>query len=231
MPEAKLAREAELCYATLALATDYDVWHAEHDAVTRGGGGREPAKERRDGRASSSGACCRASAGRARPGARRARVTPSSPNPRGVPGRDAEAARHSSSTATSRSEEGSGGLTRGRAGDRRDRHRQRARRRAEPRERRLPDRQGLAKGTMRLVDEARARDLYDAMGPGVRDLGRLGRQHDRRRGVVRRARALRRQGAGTTSSARCSPTTCARPASATPRRRPPPARRPAAASS
>ncbi len=34
MPEAKLAREAELCYATLALATDYDVWHEEHDAVT-----------------------------------------------------------------------------------------------------------------------------------------------------------------------------------------------------
>jgi 5'-methylthioadenosine phosphorylase len=34
MPEAKLAREAELCYATLALATDYDVWHLEHDAVT-----------------------------------------------------------------------------------------------------------------------------------------------------------------------------------------------------
>src|SRR5205823_4699257 len=34
MPEAKLAREAELCYATLALATDYDVWHDAHDAVT-----------------------------------------------------------------------------------------------------------------------------------------------------------------------------------------------------
>jgi 5'-methylthioadenosine phosphorylase len=34
MPEAKLAREAELCYATLALATDYDVWHDTHDAVT-----------------------------------------------------------------------------------------------------------------------------------------------------------------------------------------------------
>ena len=34
MPEAKLAREAELCYATLALVTDYDVWHDEHDAVT-----------------------------------------------------------------------------------------------------------------------------------------------------------------------------------------------------
>jgi len=34
MPEAKLAREAELCYATLALATDYDVWHPGHEAVT-----------------------------------------------------------------------------------------------------------------------------------------------------------------------------------------------------
>lgn len=34
MPEAKLAREAELCYATLALATDYDVWHENHAAVT-----------------------------------------------------------------------------------------------------------------------------------------------------------------------------------------------------
>jgi 5'-methylthioadenosine phosphorylase len=34
MPEAKLAREAELCYATLALVTDYDVWHVGHDAVS-----------------------------------------------------------------------------------------------------------------------------------------------------------------------------------------------------
>jgi 5'-methylthioadenosine phosphorylase len=34
MPEAKLAREAELCYATLALATDYDCWHPGHDAVS-----------------------------------------------------------------------------------------------------------------------------------------------------------------------------------------------------
>jgi 5'-methylthioadenosine phosphorylase len=34
LPEAKLAREAELCYATLALATDYDVWHESHDPVT-----------------------------------------------------------------------------------------------------------------------------------------------------------------------------------------------------
>jgi 5'-methylthioadenosine phosphorylase len=34
LPEAKLAREAELCYATMALVTDYDCWHADHDAVT-----------------------------------------------------------------------------------------------------------------------------------------------------------------------------------------------------
>jgi 5'-methylthioadenosine phosphorylase len=34
MPEAKLAREAELCYATMALATDYDCWHDTEEAVT-----------------------------------------------------------------------------------------------------------------------------------------------------------------------------------------------------
>ncbi len=33
MPEAKLAREAELCYATVAMVTDYDAWHEDHDAV------------------------------------------------------------------------------------------------------------------------------------------------------------------------------------------------------
>ena len=33
MPEAKLAREAELCYASLAMVTDYDCWHADHGAV------------------------------------------------------------------------------------------------------------------------------------------------------------------------------------------------------
>ena len=36
MPEAKLAREAELCYATMALATDYDCWHETEEAVTVG---------------------------------------------------------------------------------------------------------------------------------------------------------------------------------------------------
>ena len=33
MPEAKLAREAEICYATVAMVTDYDCWHADHAAV------------------------------------------------------------------------------------------------------------------------------------------------------------------------------------------------------
>lgn len=33
MPEAKLAREAELCYAGVAMVTDYDCWHPDHDAV------------------------------------------------------------------------------------------------------------------------------------------------------------------------------------------------------
>ncbi len=33
MPEAKLAREAELCYATVAMVTDYDCWHDDHDQV------------------------------------------------------------------------------------------------------------------------------------------------------------------------------------------------------
>jgi len=34
IPEARLAREAEICYATVALATDYDCWHQEHDDVS-----------------------------------------------------------------------------------------------------------------------------------------------------------------------------------------------------
>ncbi len=37
LQEAKLAREAEICYATLAMVTDYDCWHPEHDAVTAEG--------------------------------------------------------------------------------------------------------------------------------------------------------------------------------------------------
>ncbi|HWH75355.1 MAG TPA: S-methyl-5'-thioadenosine phosphorylase [Methylibium sp.] len=34
LPEAKLAREAELCYASISMVTDYDCWHPGHDAVT-----------------------------------------------------------------------------------------------------------------------------------------------------------------------------------------------------
>jgi 5'-methylthioadenosine phosphorylase len=33
MPEAKLAREAEICYANVAMVTDYDCWHDDHAAV------------------------------------------------------------------------------------------------------------------------------------------------------------------------------------------------------
>ncbi|HEV3310926.1 MAG TPA: S-methyl-5'-thioadenosine phosphorylase [Chloroflexota bacterium] len=35
LPEAKLAREAELCYCTMAMVTDYDVWHQTHESVTQ----------------------------------------------------------------------------------------------------------------------------------------------------------------------------------------------------
>ena len=34
MPEARLAREAELCYTTIAMVTDYDCWHDDHDNVS-----------------------------------------------------------------------------------------------------------------------------------------------------------------------------------------------------
>ena len=34
LPEAKLAREAEICYSTIAMVTDYDCWHPQHDSVT-----------------------------------------------------------------------------------------------------------------------------------------------------------------------------------------------------
>ena len=34
MPEARLAREAEICYATIALATDYDSWHESEEEVS-----------------------------------------------------------------------------------------------------------------------------------------------------------------------------------------------------
>ena len=49
LQEAKLAREAEICYATLALVTDYDCWHPDHDSVTVDLIIAQPAAERGDG--------------------------------------------------------------------------------------------------------------------------------------------------------------------------------------
>ena len=34
MPEAKLAKEAGICYVSLSMVTDYDCWHPQHDSVT-----------------------------------------------------------------------------------------------------------------------------------------------------------------------------------------------------
>ena len=56
--------------------------------------------------------------------------------------------------------------------------------------------QGMHKGTMALIDEARAQAIYAAMGPAVGKLGRLGGQHDCRRRQLWRARRLCRQGQG-----------------------------------
>ena len=51
MPEAKLAREAELCYATVAMVTDFDCWHPDHDAVTVAGHHQGAHRQRREGQA------------------------------------------------------------------------------------------------------------------------------------------------------------------------------------
>ena len=49
MPEAKLAREAEITYATIAMVTDFDCWHPEHDDVDVAVRGEDGAAERREG--------------------------------------------------------------------------------------------------------------------------------------------------------------------------------------
>ena len=62
LQEAKLAREAEICFATLALVTDYDCWHPDHDHVTVDMTHRQPAAERPHGAADHQGharAVCR----------------------------------------------------------------------------------------------------------------------------------------------------------------------------
>ena len=49
MPEAKLAREAEICYATIAMVTDFDCWHPDHDHVDGGADHIRAAGQRREG--------------------------------------------------------------------------------------------------------------------------------------------------------------------------------------
>ena len=65
LQEAKLAREAEICYVTVAMVTDYDCWHPDHDAVTVNDIIAQPDAERRErlqGGGGGGGARCRASA-------------------------------------------------------------------------------------------------------------------------------------------------------------------------
>jgi 5'-methylthioadenosine phosphorylase len=65
LQEAKLAREAEICYTTLALVTDYDCWHPDHASVTVDMIISEPDAEREDGAAGDcqrGRASCRSSA-------------------------------------------------------------------------------------------------------------------------------------------------------------------------
>ena len=86
LPEAKLAREAEICYATMALVTDYDCWHPDHDSVTVEQVHRDHEEEREDGAAGHRrGRRPRlpvAADLRVRP---RARAPPSSPRPELIP--------------------------------------------------------------------------------------------------------------------------------------------------
>ena len=55
---------------------------------------------------------------------------------------------------------------------------------------------GMAKGSMALIDEARATAIYRDMGPATEVSGGIGRQHHRRHRQFRRARRLCRQGQG-----------------------------------
>jgi len=48
LQEAKLAREAEICYATIALVTDYDCWHLEEEPVTVENAALQPTQECRE---------------------------------------------------------------------------------------------------------------------------------------------------------------------------------------
>ena len=78
LQEAKLAREAEICYVTIALVTDYDCWHPDHDSVTVEMIIPNLTAERED-RAAAHRRCrgtqCRPSARARAPGARTAIIT------------------------------------------------------------------------------------------------------------------------------------------------------------
>ena len=76
--------------------------------------------------------------------------------------------------------------------------------------RRVPRRPRPGEGRDDAHRDRAGRGAVRRHGPGHRDVGRLGGQHDRRRGQLRRARPPTSAGSTTTSSARCSPTTCGR---------------------
>ena len=231
MPEAKLAREAELCYATMALATDYDVWHEEHDAVS---------VEAVVANLMKNVATARVVLGRVLP-----RV--GGPLRRWMPER-ARLGRHHQSR-------GLPAATRKRLGLLLDRYFP-AKKKGAPwlspwasptaidvvgignalvdvlsqEKDELLDGLGLVKGAMHLIDEPHARKVYDAMGPGMQISG--GSAANTIVGVASfGARAHYVGKVKTTSSAGCSRMTCARPASATTRRPPPAGPKPAGASS
>ncbi len=84
MPEAKLAREAEICYATVAMVTDFDCWHPDHDHVTVAQIIGVLTRQCGEGEAASSPRRCRSSPpmATARRAAATCSTTPSSPRPR-----------------------------------------------------------------------------------------------------------------------------------------------------
>ena len=88
LQEAKLAREAEICYTTIALVTDYDCWHPDHDSVTVEMIIAQPASQN----ATTAQRIIAEAVGRDAGGARTARAaarwrTPSSPRPGARAGR------------------------------------------------------------------------------------------------------------------------------------------------
>ena len=159
----------------VALATDYDVWHPEHDAVTVEAVIAQPREERGDGARTSCGApsprvSARACTRRLPRGARSRRVIT---RPAAIPPRDAQAPRapRRALPPARRAEDRRGDGPR-RADDGRVTSTWSASATRSSTCSATPPRSSCAtrtcvKGTMHLVDEARARALYEAMGPGI----------------------------------------------------------------